>query len=141
MSTTNFYNADVEFKLQEKKKLKKWIETVLRTELKTFEQIDYVFCSDNYLLKINRAYLKHDYYTDIITFDLSESKKIKAEIYISIERVRDNAIKHQQLYKNELLRVLVHGVLHLCGYSDKSKTEGQLMRSKEDEYILLYYKT
>lgn len=102
-------------------------------------RLDYVFCSDEYLLKINQKFLKHDYYTDIITFDLSETKKTQGEIYISIDRVRENAVLNSVFFKEELVRVLFHGALHLCGYKDKKKEEIVLMRKKENYYLNYFH--
>lgn len=97
--------------------------------------MNYIFCSDKRILEINRQFLKHDYYTDIITFDLSESPKITAEIYISLDRVRDNAKTQATTLQSELHRVIFHGALHLCGYGDKTKEEVKIMRGKEEMYL------
>jgi rRNA maturation RNase YbeY len=116
--------------------LKKHIESIFRREKKKLARINYIFCSDSELLKINRQYLGHDYYTDIMTFDLSDSKaEISGEVYISVDRVKDNATKLGESINTELARVIFHGALHLCGYMDKSKEEKSLMRKKEDEYL------
>ncbi|HKP31778.1 MAG TPA: rRNA maturation RNase YbeY [Chitinophagaceae bacterium] len=105
-------------------------------EKRKCSSLTYIFCSDKYLLAINRQFLKHDYYTDIITFDLSSDKKsVIGEIYISTQRVRANAKELKLPIKDELLRVMIHGALHLCGYKDKSKTDKLAMRSREDYYI------
>ena len=102
--------------------------------------LTYVFCSDEDLLEINRTYLKHDYFTDIITFDLSFTKKeIIGEIYISVDRVRENAGRFNSTLRKELHRVIFHGALHLCGYRDKNLQEQKVMRAKEDEYLKLYF--
>lgn len=103
--------------------------------------LSYVFCSDDYLLDINRSFLQHDYYTDIITFDLTEpgSKKIDAEIYISVDTIRDNAQRFDTSITKELHRVIFHGVLHLCGYKDKTSKDQELMTRKEDHYLSLYF--
>jgi rRNA maturation RNase YbeY len=98
-----------------------------------------VFCSDRELLKINRTFLKHDFYTDIITFDLSESKTIQGEIYISVDRVRDNARKLETTFNSELHRVIFHGALHLCGYKDKDKQSRLKMRVREEYYLNQYF--
>ena len=120
--------------------LKKHIESIFRRENKELAQLNYIFCSDNELLKINRKYLGHDYYTDIITFDLSDSKtEISGEVYISVDRVKDNAKQLGESINTELARVIFHGALHLCGYRDKSKGEKSLMRKKEDEYLQHYW--
>ena len=122
--------------------LKSFITSIFRKEGQRLASLSYVFCSDEYLLEINRSYLQHDYYTDIITFDLSsESDWIEGEIYISIDRVRDNALEFDRPLKEELLRVVFHGALHLCGYKDKTPKDSKLMRAKEDEYLRLYFKS
>jgi probable rRNA maturation factor len=121
--------------------LKVFIESLFRKEKKRLEQINYIFCSDNYLLKINKQYLNHDFFTDIITFDLSvKSQALNAEVYISVDRVRDNARDFSASFKTELHRVIFHGALHLCGYSDKKPLDRQEMRKMEDKYLGLYFK-
>ena len=100
--------------------------------------MDYIFCSDEYLLHINQTYLQHDYYTDIITFELSDTRETEAEIYISLDRVKDNAAQFGEPYQKEILRVIFHGALHLCGYKDKSAVEAALMRKMEDKYLALF---
>ncbi len=120
--------------------LKHFIETLFKKEGKRLSSINYIFCSDKRLLEINRQYLRHDYYTDIITFDLSESDQTVAEVYISIDRVRDNAKSLGTSFKEELHRVIFHGALHLCGHGDKAKREKEKMREKEDYYISLYFR-
>ena len=137
----SFHNADIHFTLPAKPALKKFIVTSFGSETGKKISITYVFCSDEYLLGINRSFLQHDYYTDIITFPLSETeKKTEAEIYISIDRIRDNASKHQVSLEHELLRVIFHGVLHLVGYKDKTTKQKQLMRSMEDNWIKAFQK-
>ena len=121
--------------------LKAFITNLFKKEGKKLEQVQYIFCSDDYLLDINRQYLQHDYYTDIITFDLSEpNQPTTAEIYISIDRVKDNAMNFNTTFKRELHRVIFHGALHLCGYKDKKLKEEILMRKMEDKYLGLYFK-
>lgn len=102
------------------------------------DSINYIFCTDNALLKINRQFLNHDFYTDIITFDLSESTSVRAEVYISVDRVKDNAQEIGVSFKSEVHRVIFHGALHLCGYKDKSKKEKEKMRRKEEFYLKKY---
>ncbi len=136
MSRINFYTADKAFVFKGKRKLKLFIELLFKKEGVQIDQINYVFCSDKYLLTINQSFLQHDFYTDIITFDLSEKNQAKsAEIYISIERVAENAKNLSVQYQTELLRVIFHGALHLCGYHDKKKVDIQKMRQKEDFYL------
>ncbi|HVU85535.1 MAG TPA: rRNA maturation RNase YbeY, partial [Puia sp.] len=120
--------------------LKSFISTLFKKEGKKLDEISYIFCSDDYLLEINRQYLKHDYYTDIITFGLSEpGQPINAEIYISVDRIKDNAREFKTSFKRELHRVIFHGALHLCGYKDKKKEDQQVMRKMEDKYLTQYF--
>lgn len=112
-----------------------WLEDLISTEGKKLGSINYVFCDDEYLLNVNQDYLQHDYYTDIITFDNVKGKTIAGEIFVSLQRVSDNASTLSKDYEEELRRVLAHGILHLCGYKDKSEDEEKEMRSKEDFYI------
>jgi rRNA maturation RNase YbeY len=137
---TQFFFSDTSFSLAKRTQLKKFITGLFIREGKAVQELNYIFCSDEYLLNINRQFLAHDYYTDIITFDLSEkSSSITGEIYISIDRVKDNATNLKQTLKHELHRVIFHGALHLCGYKDKSKKDSDLMRKKEDYYLNQYF--
>ena len=121
---------------------KSFINQLLKKEGRTPDTLRYIFCSDAYLLDINRRYLKHNTYTDIITFDLSEpGQAINAEIYISVDRVRENASQFKTTLRNELHRVMFHGALHLCGYRDKTLKEKELMRKMEDKYLRMYFKS
>ena len=126
--------------LKQRRLLKKFIIQLLIKEKKSLQSIDIIFCSDEYLLEINKQHLQHDFYTDIITFDLSESSAnpITGELYISIDRVKDNAALRDEKFSTELLRVIFHGLLHLCGFKDKSPRDIKTMRQKEDEYLGLY---
>ena len=126
--------------LKQRRFLKKFIIQLFINEEKPLQSIDIIFCSDEYLLGINKQHLQHDFYTDIITFDLSESSAnpIIGELYISIERVKDNAALHDENFSIELLRVIFHGLLHLCGFKDKTARDIKTMRQKEDEYLNLY---
>jgi probable rRNA maturation factor len=135
-----FFFQGTKFSLVNRTQLKFFIESIFKTEGKKLESINYIFSTDKAVLEINRQFLSHDFYTDIITFDLSESQLIKAEVYISIDRVKDNAIELGASVKHELLRVLFHGVLHLCGFKDKNNSESKLMREKEDIYLGKYLK-
>lgn len=135
-----FFFQEVKPILTQRARLKKFIEKIFKKEEKSLESLNYIFCTDKALLEINRQYLKHDFYTDIITFDLSDSGAIKAEIYISIDRVKENALEHKTSFKQELHRVLFHGVLHLCGYGDKKKGDKMIMRQKEDDNLFSYFK-
>jgi probable rRNA maturation factor len=127
--------------LQNRKALKAFIPQLFKNEGKSFESINYIFCSDEYILQVNNKFLQHDFYTDIITFDLSESKisPTIGEIYISVDRVKENAITHQTTFELELHRVIFHGVLHLCGYKDKIKKDALLMRDKEEDCLIMYF--
>ena len=132
----SFHNADVTFKLAAKAALKKFISSSFEKEAKKKLSISYVFCSDEYLLGVNQNFLRHDYYTDIITFPLSETeKKVEAEIYISIDRIRDHAAKLKVPFDQELYRVIFHGVLHLIGYKDKTPAQKAEMRKAEEKWI------
>lgn len=137
----SFHTADIAFRLADRALLKKFITDSFLAECGRKLSATYIFCSDDYLLKINQDFLQHDYYTDIITFPLSETdKKVESEIYISIDRVNDNAKKMKATERHELLRVIFHGALHLAGYMDKSKAQKELMRSKEEEWITAFEK-
>lgn len=140
---TIFFNkADKGTSLTNRTLLKSFIEKQLRKEGLAIEALQYVFCSDDYLLHINKQFLNHDYYTDIISFDLSEEKGVLiGDIYISIDRVKENAKTHGNKYIHELLRVIFHGALHFCGYKDKKPAEAKLMRSMEDKWLKAYLKT
>lgn len=130
------------FSLSDRARLKSFIESLFKKEKKPLGQLGYVFCSDAYLLQLNQEYLNHNTYTDIITFDLSDSgRPLNAEIYISIERVRENAMQFKSSFKKELHRVIFHGALHLCGYKDKTMKSAQIMRKMEDGYLGLYCST
>lgn len=133
-----FYNADVNFRLPNKTRLKKFIPFLFENEGFELNSLTYIFCSDDYLLEINQRHLQHDDYTDIITFDLSETDSITGEIYISIERVKENAEMYNSSFETECLRVIFHGALHLCGYKDRITKQQVEIRMKEDEYIELY---
>lgn len=137
-SPINFYSK-IEFDLKNKKKHADWLKAVVASEEKELEGINYIFCSDEDLLFMNQRYLDHDTFTDIITFDYSEDEAISAEIYISIDRVKDNAKNFKVKFENELKRVLVHGVLHCCGYGDSSEESKAKMRVLENEKIKLFH--
>lgn len=127
--------------LSNRQALKAFIPTIFKREKVTFKSLSYVFCSDDYLLDINHQYLQHDYYTDIITFDLSEGDgSVAGEIYISVDRVKDNARQFNTSLTEELHRVIFHGALHLCGYRDKTAKEEKLMREKENECLTRWKK-
>jgi rRNA maturation RNase YbeY len=137
----NFHYIDTKFSFDNRERVKAFILQLFQHEGKMTDTINYIFCTDEYLLTLNVAYLDHDTYTDIITFFYSEGEQpILSDIYISIERVKENAEKFKTTFKSELLRVLFHGALHLCGYKDKKPEDEQLMRKKEDHYLNLYKK-
>lgn len=124
------------FPFSDRKSLKQAIRALMDEEGITVSSLDYIFCSDEYLLQINQTYLQHDELTDIITFNLSENKEeVIGEIYISVERIADNALLFSKTFENEFKRVVFHGALHLCGYNDKTAAEAAEMRSKEDYYL------
>lgn len=115
-----------------------WLEKVIINEGKKLGEINYIFCDDEYLLKVNQDFLKHDYYTDVITFDYVKGKIISADIFVSLPRILENASTLSKDFNSELLRVLVHGILHLCGYKDKNEEEINKMRQKEDFYLSIF---
>ena len=132
----NFFSEDAPFPLTGKKlATEAKIKRMIRMEGKKTGDLNFVFCSDDYLLNINRQYLQHDYYTDVITFDYCQGNNISGDIYISIDRVAENAQHYGFSFDAELYRVILHGVLHLCGYGDKTNEEQTLMRAKEDCYL------
>jgi rRNA maturation RNase YbeY len=133
-----YFFFKIKMPLLARKKLKKEIEAIFAAENKALRCLNYIFCSDSELLEINRAYLKHDEYTDIITFNLSKGKNIDGEIYISWDRVKDNALKFKEPTSRELRRVIFHGALHLCGYKDKESADRKKMRLKEKFYLNKY---
>lgn len=138
----HFFSEDTKFELSQKLKRKNWLKKIAETEGFKIQELNYIFCSDEYLYQINVDYLDHDDYTDIITFDNSEEEKeIEGDIFISIDRVKENAVKHQQTEERELSRVISHGIFHLVGYKDKSDSEAKQMRAKEEFAIELFEKS
>lgn len=138
MASIEFLSQRSSFKLSNPRKTSSWIKNICSTEDRTLGKVTYVFCSDTYLRSLNQDFLKHSTYTDILSFDLSEDDAIAGEIYISIERVRDNAKKFNQPFDTELRRVMAHGVLHFMGYKDKTSAEKAQMRSKEEACLSLW---
>jgi probable rRNA maturation factor len=135
-STIQFFSEEVTFILRKKIKIRTWITNVIREENHTLLNINYIFCSDNYLFDLNKKYLHHNTLTDIITFpELTDAGKVSGDIYISAERIKENAGKYLQSFDKELQRVMVHGVLHLLGYKDKTRKDKILMTLKEDYYL------
>lgn len=141
MQLVHFFNADKKVTLTNRKKLKYFLIALLHREgSKELKNLSYIFCCDNYLLDINQKFLHHDYYTDIITFDLSSDlKSLTGEIYISIDRVKDNAKSLGTSFHQEFHRVIFHGALHLCGFKDKTKQQKLIMRKKEEENLKIYF--
>lgn len=138
MAQFNFNSQDIFLPKLNYKLVKSWLQSIAKSEDVDIKRMNYIFCSDSYILKVNQDYLQHDYYTDIITFDLSESKAIESDIYISVDRVKENAIEFKSNTETELLRVIAHGLLHLIGYNDKSKDEQIIMRKKEEACLSLW---
>ena len=136
-SPINFFSEDVKFILKNKTSTRSWLIKCAFAEKKKIDSLNYIFCSDTHLKKINKQYLNHNYFTDIITFPTSETgaKNFSGDIYISIERVKENAGFYKVNFSEELHRVMAHGLLHLCGYCDKSEKEQQVMRKKEDDCL------
>lgn len=133
----NFF-YETEFKFTNEGALSSWISLVILSEKKSEGEINYIICDDEYLLKINEDFLNHDTYTDIISFDNRMGNELNGDIFISEERVRENAKEYKVSMEEEMRRVLIHGVLHFCGYKDKSEEEDKLMRLKENEKLLLF---
>ena len=132
-----FFSEDVPFRLKGKTKIRQWILGVILHEKKRAGIINFIFCTDDYLLQLNETFLKHDNYTDILTFpDTEDPAVIAGDIFISIPRVIENAAKFEQAFEQELYRVMVHGVLHLTGYKDMTKAERLRMTAKEDQYLI-----
>lgn len=139
MELINFFSEDVDYILENHNPVHDWLLGVATHENRKITELNYIFCSDDYLLDINKQYLNHDYYTDVITFDNSDndSEEIEGDIFISIDRVNENAADSKTFFSNELHRVMVHGLLHLIGYADKSEEEITQMREKEEAYLSL----
>jgi len=136
MPAISFFEEGICYKLKDKNNVKRWIKAAITSEGYKLDQLTYIFCSDPYLLKINVEYLDHDTYTDIITFDNSETERvISGDIFISIDRIKENAAKFNQSVIDELHRVIIHGALHLLGYKDKTPADKQKMTEKEDYYL------
>ena len=138
MAAIQFFFPYKKVNLPARAALKLFILNIFKREKRPLDALRYIFCSDDYLLSINAQYLQHHYYTDIITFELGV-KATNGEIYISIDRVKENAIRYNTSFKKELHRVMFHGALHLCGYKDKLKADQKIMREKEDRYLQLYF--
>jgi rRNA maturation RNase YbeY len=136
----HFFSHDIPTSLKNTATLKHFIELIFKKEMQSLDSINYIFCSDKVILEINQKYLNHDFYTDVITFDLSPNNKaITAEVYISIERIKENAKQLGLSIKSELHRVLFHAALHLCGYNDKKKKDKEIMRKRENDLLTKYF--
>lgn len=129
------FNYETDFNFDKEEKLSNWISSVIRAEGFTEGEINYIYCDDEYLLKLNVEFLNHNTFTDIISFDYTIGNTIHGDIYISIERVLDNANEFNVEFLDELSRVMVHGILHYCGYKDKSAKDKQMMKAKENHYL------
>lgn len=134
-SLIDFYSEGIDFQLSDYQIITKWIAEVVEEEKHTLGTVQYIFCSDDYLHEVNVEHLDHDYLTDIITFPYQESPVVEADLFISIDRVKDNAVQLGIPFEEELHRVMIHGILHLCGYMDKTEADIKEMRSKENEAL------
>jgi rRNA maturation RNase YbeY len=133
------FNYETEFELHNEPDFSKWLSEVILSENKKEGEINYIFCDDNYLLEINQQYLDHDTLTDIISFDYSVGNEINGDVFISVERVKENASDYKVTFHEEIQRVLVHGILHYCGYKDKTESDERIMRSKEEEKMKMFH--
>lgn len=133
------FNYELDFSLQKEEQYEAWIESIIASEGFLTGEINYIFCTDEYLHDINVKYLDHDTLTDIISFDYTENQVVEGDIFISIERVKDNAADFEVAFDVELLRVMAHGVLHYCGYKDKGEEDEALMRQKEEEKMKMFH--
>lgn len=138
MHNIHYFSEDIEFSLKDQPTISQWITDIITSNESQVEEVNYIFCSDEYLLGINKQYLNHDTYTDIITFDnSSEESSVESDIYISVDRVRENATEFNISFNKELHRVMIHGILHLLGWEDKSIDDKKRMREKEDACLSL----
>lgn len=136
MPKINFFTEDITYTLKQKTKIRAWITATIKEEGYALEELNFILCSDAYLLRINQDYLQHDDYTDVITFDNAEAlKTILGDIFISIDRIKENAKQFQSTTETELCRIMIHGTLHLLGYKDKTKAAKTQMTTKEDYYL------
>lgn len=131
------FNYETNFKLKDEIGIANWVEKCITNNGFKVGEINYIFCDDDYLHSLNVEFLNHDTYTDIISFDYTMGKLISGDIFISVERVEENALKYSQTFENEISRVIIHGILHYCGYADKTEDEKIVMRAKEDECLTL----
>ena len=133
-----FHKEEIEFDLPAEEKLTAWLLDIANKEGKRISQLSFIFCSDDYLLEINKTYLNHDYYTDIITFPYKQGHEIESDIFISVDRVKDNAKEYKTTFESELLRVISHGLLHMTGYGDKSEEDQNKMTEMENKCLVLW---
>jgi len=133
------FNYETEFELHNEPDFSKWLSAVILSENKKEGEINYIFCDDDYLLEINQQYLDHDTLTDIISFDYSVGNEINGDIFVSVERVKENASDYNVTFQEEIQRVLVHGILHYCGYKDKTESDELVMRTKEEEKMKMFH--
>jgi probable rRNA maturation factor len=133
------FNYETDFELPNEADFSKWLSAVILSENKKEGEINYIFCSDDYLLEINQQYLDHDTLTDIISFDYSVGNELNGDVFVSVERVKENASDYNVTFQEEIQRVLVHGILHYCGYKDKTESDELIMRSKEEEKMKMFH--
>lgn len=133
----SYYFQDTDFKFRDSRKTNEWLKLAAESEIRRIGNISIIFCSDNYVLDINQKYLQHDYFTDIITFDYCEGDRLSGDLFISVDSVRENSVEFGTEFKDELNRVIIHGLLHLVGYDDHTEKDIKLMRSKENYYLSL----
>lgn len=133
----SYYFQDTDFKFRDRRKTNEWLKLAAESEIRRIGNISIIFCSDNYVLDINQKYLQHDYFTDIITFDYCEEDRLSGDLFISVDSVRENSVEFGTEFKDELNRVIIHGLLHLVGYDDHTEKDIKLMRSKENYYLSL----
>lgn len=133
------FNYETDFELPNEAALERWISRVIASEQKSEGELAFVFCDDAYLVELNQNYLQHDTLTDIISFDYSLGNELSGDVFISVERVRENAEIFSQSFEDEMIRVIIHGILHYCGYKDKSDDDERVMRAKENEKIAMFH--
>lgn len=132
------FHYETDFELEESAKYAAWLRKIIESECKLLGEINYIFCDDEYLLNVNQEFLNHDYYTDVISFDYSVGNQINGDVFVSVDRVKENAVSYNSSFTQELQRVMAHGILHYCGYQDKAPGDAAVMRAKEDEKINLF---
>ena len=133
----SYFKEDTKFDFKEKRRTNRWLKLVAESEIRRLGDVSIIFCSDNFILDVNIKYLKHDYFTDIITFDYCEGETLSGDLFISVDSVRENALFYGAEFADEMNRVIVHGLLHLIGYDDHSEADKKVMRSKENYYLSL----